>query len=273
MAPSRKTRNGKTQSLFSKKISFDLSKGFPLLTTKKMAWKTIVKELLFFISGKTDTKILERENVNIWKHNTSLEFLKHRKLPYREGDMGPMYGFNWRHFGTRYIGGAHSYHNFGYDQLSNVIDLIKTDPMSRRIMMTTFDPSTIDESVLAPCHGIVTQFYIDNENNLNATMYQRSADVFLGLPFNIASYALLMHMIAHVCKPYKLKPKMLNIEIGDAHLYENHIDQACRQLSRKPYHLPRFLINRDVEDIDQFKVDDFTVVDYKSYSRIKAPMS
>lgn len=170
----RPTRNANTYSLFSNSMTFDLSKSFPLLTTKKMFLKGIFEELKFFLLGKTNSKLLEEKKVNIWKGNTNRQFLDFLGLNhYNEGDMGPMYGFQWRHYGIEYKGCDHNYKMNGYDQLQNVINLLKTDKYSRRIMMTTFNPSQLKESVLAPCHGIVVQFGVEGSNKLSCHMYQR----------------------------------------------------------------------------------------------------
>lgn len=247
----RTTRNGTTRTLFSPpKLIFDISLGFPLLTTKKLAWKSIIRELLFFISGKTNTNILSDKGVNIWKHNTSQIFLNSRNLNYISGDMGPMYGFNWRHFGDKYIGCDSEYN--GFDQLNYIIDLIVNDPQSRRIIMTTFDPSSVSQSVLMPCHGIVIQYYV-RDNYVDCHMYQRSADIFIGLPYNIASYALLLEIICNISNVELkkknirlLNPGKLHITIGDCHLYEEHYDSAIKQLNNAPLKWNKLYINEDI---------------------------
>jgi dihydrofolate reductase/thymidylate synthase len=169
----RMTRNGYTLSLFSQEMTFDLSYGFPLLTTKKMFWKGIVEELLFFLRGHTNSKLLEEKGVNIWKGNTSKEFIEKCGLPYQEGDIGEMYGYNWRHFGAEYIDCHTDYTGKGFDQLKKVIEEIKSDPHSRRILMTDFNPATAHKGVLYPCHSIILQFYLSEGNKLNVKMYQR----------------------------------------------------------------------------------------------------
>ena len=169
----RQTRNSKTWSLFDESLSFDLRDGFPLLTTKRMFWKGIVEELLFFIKGDTNTKNLETKGVNIWKGNTSQEFIDKLGLPYKEGDMGKMYGWNWRHFGAEYKDCNTDYNGKGFDQLRKVIDEIKNNPTSRRILMSDFDPSTAHQGVLYPCHSLILQFYVREENVLDVKMYQR----------------------------------------------------------------------------------------------------
>jgi len=169
----RQTRNAITYSLFDEKLEFDLQDGFPLLTTKRMFWKGIVEELLFFIKGQTDSKILEDKGVNIWKGNTSKEFIEKCGLPYREGDMGEIYGYNWRHFGAEYKGCDEDYTGKGFDQLTKVIEEIKNNPTSRRIIMTDFNPSTAHKGVLYPCHSLILQFYVREGNILDVKMYQR----------------------------------------------------------------------------------------------------
>jgi dihydrofolate reductase/thymidylate synthase len=275
----RKSRNAPTYSIFGPQIEFDLRYGFPLLTTKRMFWKGIVEELLFFIRGDTNNNHLVDKGVHIWDANTSREFLDGRGLEHYEvGDMGSMYGYNWRHFGNQYQGMDEDYTGKGYDQLRDVINLLKTDSNSRRIMMTTYDPSTVSQCVLAPCHGLIIQFYIDNEY-MDCKMYQRSCDTFLGCPFNIASYALLMHMLAHVTG---YKPRKLIMTFGDAHVYKDHLEQVKEQINRSPMQFPSLEIGKgfdtksSVEGTLQFLeglcLDDFVLRDYKSYPGIKASM-
>jgi thymidylate synthase len=237
VSPEVESRNGKTRSIFGYELCCDLAKGFPLLTTKKMQWGSIKEELLFFLSGKTDTNLLK---TRIWEQNTKET----------NGEMGPMYGFNWRHFGADYPIGED---NNGFDQIAEVENRL-SNPHDRRVMMTTFNPSTVHLGVLPPCHGIVTQFYNDGER-LHCKTYQRSADVFLGLPFNIASYALLTHIMA---KKAKLQPGKLTISMGCVHLYEEHYIAAATQILRNPLTPPR-LVNEEI-------------VDYGHYPAIKAKM-
>jgi dihydrofolate reductase/thymidylate synthase len=218
----RQTRNAKTFSIFSEKLSFDLTKGFPLLTTKKVFLRGIFEELLFFIRGQTNSKILESKGVNIWKPNTSKEFIEKCGLPYEEGDMGPLYGFNWKYFGAEYLGCDIDYTEKGYNQIDNVLDLLINDPCSRRILLTDYNPSIADQGVLYPCHSIIIQFYIKNEY-ISCNMYQRSADLYLGLPFNISSTALLLLLVAKLTNKI---PHKMNIIIGDAHIYVEHINQV-----------------------------------------------
>ena len=268
----RQTRNAITHSIFAPSLTFDLSKSFPSLTSKKMFWKGIVCELLFFIKGQTNSKILEEQGVKIWMGNTSREFLDSRNLEhYEEGDMGPMYGFQWRHYGAEYHGMNHDYTGQGTDQLINCLDLIKNDPYSRRIMMTTFNPGQLPESVLAPCHSLMIQFYVQN-GQLSCHMYQRSSDIFLGLPFNISSTALLTHIMARLTN---LNPGKMTISLGDAHLYQEHLNAAQEQLQNCPYPFCQLQIDeniRTLEDVENSHWKDYKLVGYKSHGRISAPM-
>lgn len=268
----RKGRNGETRSLFTKHLSFDLRDGFPLLTTKKMFMRGIIEELLLFMNGGTDSKILEEKNVMIWKGNTDREFLDKLGMTERkEGVMGPMYGYQWRFFNATYDEENARPQTAGVDQLRNVINLIKNDPHSRRIMMTTFNPAQLHLCVLPPCHSIILQFYVDGEY-LDMFCYNRSQDLFLGTPFNIASSSLLLTIIAKICN---LTPRTMNITMGDAHIYEEHYEAVEKQISRRPYTFPYLSIEQDlndIKDISLLKASDFKIVDYQSHSSIKAKM-
>jgi thymidylate synthase len=249
-----------TLSLFATKLDFDLSDGtIPLLTTKRMFTKGIIEELIFFINGKRQTKELEAKGVNIWKGNTSREFLDKRGLNhYEEGDMGPMYGVLWRDFS-------------GIDQLKNCYNLIKTDPTSRRIMVTAYNPALSDQSCLDPCHTFY-QFYV-NDGKLNLQWYQRSVDVFLGLPYNLTSYALLTHMMA---KATGLETGKLTFIGGDTHGYLSHLDQMKEQITREPYEFPKLAIKKNIkniEDMEKLSHEDFEFMNYKHHPAIKAPMA
>ena len=275
----RPTRNANTYSCFGNSLSFDLSKSFPLLTTKKMFLKGIFEELKFFLLGQTDTKILEAKKVNIWKGNTSREFLDSVGLTHlREGDMGPLYGFQLRHYGAEYSGCDANYDNIGYDQFANVLNLLKTDKYSRRIMMTTFNPAQIKFGPLPPCHGIVIQFGIEGSNVLSCHMYQRSVDFFLGAPYNITSYALLVHIICELVnndenyKGDKLKVGNLTMSFGDYHIYESHVDVVKEQLTRMPYAFPQLKINKKITDVADLNFEDIEVVGYKCHPTLKADM-
>lgn len=266
-----------TRSVFGPQLKFNISKNFPLLTTKFVGFKSIIKELLFFLKGHTSSKILEQQGVQIWKPNTTREFLDKRGLThYVEGDMGPMYGFNWRHFGAEYMGSDANHTDKGYDQLTLLVKGLKEDPFSRRHMITTFNPADVEKSVLAPCHGIITQFYVeagdDGIKHLSCHTFQRSMDTFLGCPYNIASYAALVHIIAKMCD---MLPKELIISTGDCHVYNNHIEQATLQLYRKPLPLCRLEVSETVKDktFEEISVDDFTLVAYLHHPLIRAPMA
>lgn len=257
-----------THSVFGEKLTFDLE-SFPLLTTKKVPWKMVLKELLWFISGSTDNKVLQDQNVHIWDGNTSREFLDNRGLSHLpSGDLGEMYGHLFRHYGAEYVNCKTDYTGQGIDQIEYVIETIKNDPNSRRIMMTSFSPSSVKNSCLYPCHGNIIQFYIRGDK-LDCQMYQRSADIGLGLPFNIASYAFLVYMIAHVTG---YTPGILTIVTGDTHVYKTHIEPLSKQIVRTPYLFPRLEITRKVESIFDFKLDDFNIVEYRSYPEIKMEM-
>ena len=238
-----------TQSVFGYQMRFDLSEGFPLLTTKKVHLKSIIYELLWFIAGDTNVKYLQDHGVTIWDEWAD-----------ENGDLGPVYGHQWRSWPApdgRTI-----------DQLSMVIDTIKRNPDSRRMLVTAWNPAEVDSMALPPCHCLF-QFYVA-EGKLSCQLYQRSADTFLGVPFNIASYALLTMMIAQVCG---LQPGEFIHTTGDTHLYLNHLEQAALQLSREPRPLPRMIINPDVKDIFSFKYEDFKLEGYDPWPAIKAPVA
>ena len=232
-----------------------------------MFWKGIVEELLFFLRGDTNSKKLDEKGVKIWNPNTTREFLDNLGLTdYQEGEMGPMYGYQWRNFNKPYKKEGN-----GYDQLATCIELIKNNPTNRRILMTTFNPLQLNESVLAPCHSIVIQFYVNNDR-LSCHMYQRSADTFLGLPFNIASTSLLTYIMAKVTN---LKPGEVIISLGDTHLYDDHVEAALKQLDRTPMEFPKLNILKELnnlDDIENLTLTDFELVNYQSHPGIKAAM-
>lgn len=288
----RSGRNGGTKSIFGKQLTFDLSDyKLPLLTTKKMFARGIFEELAFFLTGSSDSKILESKNVNIWKANTSREFLDSVGLThYREGDMGPLYSFQLRHYGAQYEGCDADYTNKGIDQLWNVVNLLVDDRYSRRIMMTTYNPTQTSLGPLPPCHGLVIQFYVDNDNKLSCHMYQRSADWFLGVPFNIASYAFLVFLIIEMVnsrlvsrgESNLLSPGQLIMSFGDIHLYETHFGVAEIQRLRTPYEFPKVVIknvgscttyeefNETVNNLSfQTNVE---IIGYQSHDALKADM-
>jgi thymidylate synthase len=272
----RETRNGATISKFGENISFDLSEGFPLLTTKKVFFNGVIRELLWFIKGDTDARNLEANNVTIWSGNTSKEFLEKNGLPYEEGIGGPIYGYQWRNFGQEY---AYKDKNgemkktpglkYGVDQLQFIIDELKENPMSRRLFMSSWNPNQLSQMCLPPCH-ISYQFYVEN-GSLYCMMVQRSADVFLGLPFNIASVALLVHLVANIVK---LTPGKIHICIGDAHIYEEHLEAVRVQLGRSgmDYGLPRLILKSKPRKMEDYEFEDIEIQNYKSHPPIKAKM-
>lgn len=262
-----------TLSTFGEMIKYDVRNGtIPLLTTKRMFFRGIVEELLFFVSGKTDTKILEDKNVNIWKGNTSREFLDSRGLhEYREGDMGPMYSFQLRHWGAEYKTCDDDYTGKGYDQLENVIYLIKNDPTSRRILFSYWNPVDFQKTPIPCCH-ILYQFDVDTENNeLSLAFYCRSQDYCLGTPFNIASATVLLNM---VCYLTNYKPSHVSHFMGNVHIYKPFIEPFTTQTKREPYPFPKLLIKpiNKIEKIEDFKYEDFKLVLYSYHPAIKADM-
>ena len=264
-------RNGRTKSIFGNSMRFSLEKGqIPILTTKKTAWKTCLKELLWFIRGETDNKLLQDQGVHIWDGNTTREFLDSRGLSYREGLIGPGYGFQWRNFNAPYDSETGSASEKGIDQLQQIIDALK-DPAqrtSRRLVMTAWNPVQLNEMALPPCH-ILCQFNVHDGNKLSCSMYQRSNDFFLGIPFNIASYSLLTHLIAKHCglEAYEFVHFM-----GNCHIYENAVDACKLQITREPYPLPTVSIKQVRENINDYTVDDFILENYKSHDAIKVAM-
>lgn len=238
-----------TRSVFGRQVRFNLQKGFPLLTTKKVHLKSIIYELLWFLKGDTNVKYLQEHNVRIWN-----EWAK------EDGSLGPIYGRQWRSWPD----GSKD----GIDQIQQAIDAIKHNPDSRRIVVSAWNVAELEEMQLNPCH-VMFQFYVA-EGKLSCQLYQRSADVFLGVPFNIASYSLLTMMIAQVCD---LEAGEFVHTFGDLHLYQNHFEQARLQLTRKPKSLPKMLINQDIKNIDQFSFDDFQLLNYDPHPPIKAKVA
>jgi len=258
-----------TVSIFGAQMRFNLRESFPLLTTKRVFWRGLAEELVWFISGSTNANELSAKKINIWDGNGSKEFLTNMGLGHREaGDLGPVYGFQWRHFGAEYKDMHTDYTGQGVDQLAEVINQIKTNPNSRRIIMSAWNPTDLKEMALPPCHAMC-QFYVDN-GELSCQLYQRSGDMGLGVPFNIASYALLTVMIAHVCD---LKPGDFVHSLGDAHVYSNHIEPLKIQIERTPTAFPTLNIKRKITSIDDFKFEDFELVGYKPQAKIAMEMA
>lgn len=260
-------RNGSTLVKIGESLRFDLRDGaMPLLTTKRVAWKTCLKELLWFISGSTSNKVLNQQRVHIWDANASAAFLESRGLDYADGDLGPVYGHQWRHFNAAYKGSRESYQGKGYDQLAHLVASL-SDPeshSSRRHVLTAWNPLQTGEMALPPCH-VLSQFHV-LDGELSCTMYQRSADVGLGLPFNIASYAFLTHLLAKHCG---LSTGELVIFIGNAHIYEEHIDALQRQVDNPILAHPRVKITRRADNISSYRVSDFSVDNYESAPSVK----
>ena len=259
-----------TLAVFARQLRFDVSEHLPLLTTKAVPWRLAADELLWFLRGETDTKRLRSR---IWDANTSREFLDARGLAHYEvGDIGSMYGFVWRHCGAEYSGCDRGYAGQGIDQLEEVVRLLREDTSSRRIVMTTHDVRALDGGVLHPCHGLVTQFYADNRRRLSCHMYQRSMDTFLGGPWNIASYTMLLHIIA---AKVGMVPHELVISTGDTHVYGNHIAQARKQLARHPLPFPRIELDPSVatKRFEDITVDDIRVQGYLHHAPLRATMS
>jgi len=277
-------RNGKTKSIFGNSMRFSLKDGkIPILTTKKTAWKTCLKELLWFIRGETDNNILKEQGVHIWDANGSREFLDSRGLKiYKEDVLGPIYGYQWRHFNANYdcfkaqkipdedILNIMGDRCQGVDQLQKIIEVLK-DPNqrnSRRLVMSAWNPCQLDQMALPPCH-ILCQFNVHDGNKLSCAMFQRSSDFFLGIPFNVASYSMLTHLIAKHCglEAYEFVHFM-----GNCHLYENAIDAAKLQITREPYPFPTVSIEQVRENINDYQVEDFKIENYKHNEQIKVEM-
>lgn len=266
-----------TRSVFGYQTRYDLREGFPLLTTKKMYLRPIAEELLWFIKGDTNIKYLVDRNVKIWNEwpyedfkksedfngETLEEFVEKIKndddFAKKHGNLGPIYGAQWRNF-----------NNEGTDQLMKLIDSLKNNPFSRRHIISAWNPSQVDEMALPPCHTLM-QFYVSSDKKyLSCQLYQRSADTFLGVPFNIASYALLTCMLAQVCG---YEPKEFIHTIGDAHIYKNHFDVVKTQIEREPLPLPRLVLNKDIDNLFDFKIEDIKLEGYQSHGPLKGKVS
>lgn len=259
--------NTGTYRIFGTNLRFDLRQGFPAITTKKLAWKAVVSELLWFIEGSGDERRLREilhgdrnsDKGTIWTGNAEADYWKPKAA--FEGDLGRVYGVQWRSWGPRI--GPH------IDQLKDLLENLKKDPTGRRHILTAWNPGELNQMALPPCH-VMCQFFVNNNKELSCHMYQRSADVFLGLPFNIASYALFTHMIAQVCD-YGVGE--LIISTGDTHIYSDHVEQVKEQLRRPEYPLPTLKINPEVKSLFDFKMTDFELVNYQSHDAIKAKMA
>nr|UTK45502.1 thymidylate synthase [Equid gammaherpesvirus 5]UTK45581.1 thymidylate synthase [Equid gammaherpesvirus 5]UTK45660.1 thymidylate synthase [Equid gammaherpesvirus 5]UTK45739.1 thymidylate synthase [Equid gammaherpesvirus 5] len=261
----REDRTGTgTLSVFGDQARYSLRDQFPLLTTKRVFWRGVLEELLWFIRGSTDSKELSAKGVGIWDAHGSPEFLKRVGFSHRKpGDLGPVYGFQWRHFGARYVDCGTNYGGQGVDQLRWVIEEIKRNPESRRLVVSAWNPADLPAMALPPCH-LLCQFYVA-DGELSCQLYQRSGDMGLGVPFNIASYSLLTYMVAHVTG---LKPGDFVHTLGDAHVYLNHVEPLKTQLARKPRPFPKLKILRRVEDIDDFRAEDFALEGYHPHPSI-----
>jgi len=269
-----KGRNGITYTQIGGMMRFSLeNNSIPLMTTKKLAWGVCLKELLWFINGDTDNRLLQKENVKIWNGNATREFLDSRGLNYlSENDLGPVYGHQWRFWNSKYYNSNTNYMGRGIDQLQNIIDGIneskKSGESSRRLIMTAWNPEQIDEMALPPCH-VLSQFHITEGNKLSCTLYQRSADMGLGIPFNIASYSFLTHMLAKHCD---LEAKEFVHFIGNAHIYDDHITSLEKQIIKEPFSPPILEIKEKKENIVDYKIDDFKIIDYNYHKSIKMVM-
>ena len=264
-------RNGRTKSVFGNMMRFNLTNGkIPILTTKKTAWKTCLKELLWFIRGETDNKLLQDQGVHIWDGNTTREFLDSRGLNYREGLIGPGYGFQWRHFNAPYDQETGGPSGKGIDQLQQIIDALK-DPAqrtSRRMVMTAWNPNQLNEMALPPCH-ILCQFNVHDGNKLSCCMMQRSNDEACGTTINIASYSFLTHLLAKHCG---LEAYEFVYFKGNCHIYEDHVEGLKLQITRKPFPFPTLSIKQVRENISDYTIEDFVLENYQHHEPIKFQM-
>lgn len=274
-------RNGITYSIFGTQMRFSLRENkIPFITTKKLAWKTCLKELLWFVRGETNNKLLKEQNVHIWDGNGSNEFLQSRGLNYEEDDLGPIYGFQWRNFNGDY-NNCLDYNKNGIDQINYIIESLQNDgtnnneinqgenKYSRRLIVSAWNPIQINKMALPPCH-VMFQFYVNQKDELSCCLYQRSGDVGLGVPFNIASYSMLVYLLAKHCN---LKCGDFIHTIGDAHIYEEHIESLEKQIRREPYDFPFFHVLNKKDNIDDYNLDDFKLTNYKYHPTIKMNMS
>lgn len=258
-----------TLSKFGRMAKYNLRHTFPLLTTKRVFWRGVAEELLWFIRGSTNANVLRDKGIHIWDGNSSREFLDARGLQSRQvGDLGPVYGFQWRHFGATYTDMSADYSGQGVDQLRAIIEQLRKDPYDRRMIMTAWNPAALHEMALPPCH-LLCQFYVAN-GELNCLMVQRSCDVGLGVPFNIASYALLTRLVAHVTN---LLPGDFIHVMGDTHVYMTHVEPLKEQLKNAPRHFPTLHINSTKKEIDEFVFEDFELRNYRPHASIKMDMA
>ena len=265
-------RNGTTITVIGSSMHFNLSDNtITFMTSKKLAWKTCLKELIWFIKGDTSNERLQKQNVKIWNGNASRDFLDSRGLHHlKENDLGPVYGHQWRFFNAPYENCDTDYSGKGVDQLKNIIETLKDEKNrnSRRIILSAWNPSQLDEMALPPCH-ILAQFNVTSGNKLSCSLYQRSGDVGLGVPFNIASYSLLTHIIAHFCD---LEATDFYYHLGNCHIYDDHIDSLKQQIKKKPFCFPKLNILRKPDHIEDYTIDDFSIVNYQHYETIKMEM-
>ena len=277
--------NTGTYSVFGRQLRFDLTQGFPAVTTKKLAWNACKSELLWFLEGSNDERRLaeilhgsrDTKNTTIWTGNATAAYWESNSK--FSGDLGRVYGVQWRrwnkhverkNFGPAHLGGDRlAVDQTEIDQIANLIEGIKNDPNGRRHILTAWNVAELDQMALPPCH-VMSQFYVSNNGRLSCHMYQRSCDTYLGIPFNIASYALLTHMIAQVCG---LDVGELILSTGDTHIYSNHVEQVREQLTREPLPLPTLWLNPEIKDIDKFTMDDIKLIGYKSHAALPAPMA
>ena len=263
-----KSRNGITRNLFGTSMKFSLENNrIPILTSKKVAWKTCLKELLWFINGSTNNNILNKQNVYIWDGNANREFLNNRGLRhYLENDLGPIYGHQWRHWNAKYYNCFTNYNGKGIDQLSEIVESLKdkNKRYSRRLILSAWNPEQLNEMALPPCH-IMSQFFVNENDELSCSLYQRSGDVGLGVPFNILSYSFLTHMLARECN---LKAKSFHHFLGVAHIYEEHVEELKKQLKNEVFDFPTIDIKKK-KGIDDYNLEDIDIKDYKYSKKIK----
>ena len=265
-------RNGRVLAIYGAALHFSLEhQKIPILTTKKVAWKTCLRELLWFISGNTSNATLNQKKVHIWDANSSREFLDSRGLNYLdENDLGPIYGFQWRHFNAHYLNCSHNYANEGIDQLQDVIKCLK-DPnlrTSRRMIISSWNPCQLDKMALPPCH-VLMQFNVHDGNKLSCSMYQRSNDEACGTPFNITSYCFLTHLLAKHCN---LEPYEFCYFKANCHIYEDHLEDIKNQIKREPKEFPTLIINNVYDNIEDYNESDFILKDYNYHDSIKYKM-